>query len=57
VQVFDVRGREAFRVLDEGLGPGENSIPIDASGLPGGIYYYRIKSGGFICAKKMVVLK
>jgi len=57
LQIYDIRGREVARVVDEELQPGEHRIAFDAKGLPSGVYLYRIKLEGFNRIKKMIVLK
>ena len=43
--LYDVQGR-FVRTLLEGVRPaGENSFSMDARGLPGGVYFYRLRQG------------
>ncbi|HRE40973.1 MAG TPA: T9SS type A sorting domain-containing protein [Ignavibacteria bacterium] len=42
--VYDRIGREVQVVLDQSLSAGEHTVDFNGSGLPSGIYFYRIKS-------------
>jgi predicted outer membrane repeat protein len=42
LKIYDVNGREVAVVLDKNLPSGEHSVSFDASGLPAGIYLYRL---------------
>jgi photosystem II stability/assembly factor-like uncharacterized protein len=58
VIVYDVRGKEITKLMDENLKPGEYEITFDAKELPSGIYFYSlIVEGNLIDTKKMVLLK
>jgi hypothetical protein len=37
--------------------PGEYEIEFDGSNLPSGVYFYRLTSGEFSQARKMLLLK
>jgi photosystem II stability/assembly factor-like uncharacterized protein len=55
IALFDAMGR-AVRTLRSGAEQaGEHEIAIDASGLPTGVYYCRLQSGGSVLARPMVV--
>jgi hypothetical protein len=56
LKVFDVRGREIAMPADGRFEAGSHSIRFDASGLPSGIYVYRIQMGNFKATRKMVVV-
>ena len=57
LSVFDVLGREV-RVLAAGPRPaGSHGVVLDASDLPAGPYFYRLRAGGFEDMKALVVLK
>lgn len=47
LKIYDVNGREVAVVLDEKLPAGEQTVSFDASGLPAGVYYYRLAVGGW----------
>jgi hypothetical protein len=42
LKIYDVNGREVAVVLDENMLAGEHSVRFDASGLPAGVYCYRL---------------
>jgi len=54
LKVFNLRGREIATLADAKLEPGEHTIRFDASGLPSGLYFYRIETEGFSAVRKMV---
>jgi hypothetical protein len=57
LKVYDVLGHEVQTLIDEYKNPGGYKVTFDASGLPSGIYYYRLESAGFSETKKMILLK
>ena len=57
LKIFDVSGREVTTLVDGNRKPGEYSVQFDASGLPSGIYVYRILMNDFTQIKKMVVFE
>ena len=57
LKVYDVLGKEITTLVDEYKNPGDYEIDFDGSNLPGGIYFYQLKTGGYSQTKKMVMLK
>ncbi|HZV12242.1 MAG TPA: T9SS type A sorting domain-containing protein, partial [Candidatus Kapabacteria bacterium] len=55
--VYDVLGNEVKHVFDGKLEEGVHQMMLDASGLPNGVYYYRIQAGGFTQTKSMLLLR
>jgi hypothetical protein len=55
--VYDVLGHRVAMLVNEEKSPGEYSVSFNASSLASGIYFYRIKAGGFIQTKKLILLK
>jgi len=55
--VYDILGREIKTLLNKPLQPGEYEVEFDATGLPSGVYFYRLSSGSFSQTKKMVLLR
>lgn len=57
IEIFDLLGSISKTILDEYQGAGEYSVTFNGSGLPSGIYFYRLSSGNRIITKKMLLLK
>jgi cyclophilin family peptidyl-prolyl cis-trans isomerase len=64
LNVYDVLGNEVTSLVNEQKTAGDYEVGWDASGLPSGIYFYRLKvypanggSGTFTETKKMIFLK
>jgi hypothetical protein len=54
LSVYDIRGREVKTLVDEMLTAGTYERTV--SGLPGGVYMYRLSAGSFTAARKMVIV-
>jgi lysophospholipase L1-like esterase len=57
VKVFDSLGREVRDLVSEIQERGRYAVNFDASALPSGMYIYKLSSGNFTQAKKMVMVK
>ena len=57
LRIFDVVGRELVSLINMQQPPGHYTVAFDASGLTGGIYFYRIEVNGYLSTKKMVLIK
>jgi len=57
ITVYDRLGREVTNLADENQNEGEHQIKFDASNLPSGIYFYRIKTPEKTEVSKMVLAK
>jgi photosystem II stability/assembly factor-like uncharacterized protein len=57
LKVYDVLGNEIAKLVNEDKPAGSYGIEFEGSGLPGGIYFYRLQAGNFIETKKMVLIK
>jgi len=55
--IHDLLGREVAVLLDEEKGPGTYSVTWDAEAFASGVYYYRLRSGGFVETRKLVLLR
>jgi predicted acyl esterase len=55
--VYDILGREIQTLVNDELAPGEYETEFNASGLPSGIYLYRITAGTFAETRKMILVK
>ena len=57
LKVYDILGREVATLVDEYREAGSYEIEFDASGLPSGVYIYKLQSAGYSAVKKMILSK
>jgi photosystem II stability/assembly factor-like uncharacterized protein len=57
LRVYDLLGKEIQIIVSEKLNPGVHSYTFSGKQLAGGVYLYRLHSGDFQEAKKMILLK
>ena len=57
IKIFDLLGKETDMIVNNVFEAGTFEVNYDASALTSGVYYYRITSGTFAEAKKLVLLK
>ena len=57
LKVYDILGNEITTLVNEEKPSGNYEVEFNASSLPSGVYFYRLKSGSFVETKKMIVLK
>ncbi|MDZ7289191.1 MAG: T9SS type A sorting domain-containing protein [candidate division KSB1 bacterium] len=57
LKIFDIHGREVTTLINEVLEPKYHQIIFDASSLPSGIYFYRLRIGEAAQTKKLVLLR
>ncbi|MCX6138049.1 MAG: T9SS type A sorting domain-containing protein [Ignavibacteriales bacterium] len=57
ITVFDMLGREVATLVHERMEPGIHAVRWDASRNPSGIYFYRLRAGGTVQTKRMVLIK
>jgi len=55
--VYDVLGKEVATLVNKELPPGEYEVEFNATGLPSGVYFYRLTSGDFKDTKKLILMK
>jgi hypothetical protein len=55
--VYDMLGREIKTLVNEEKPAGSYEVKFDGTGLPSGIYFYRIETGKFSDTKKFILLK
>jgi outer membrane protein assembly factor BamB len=55
--VYDLLGREVKVLMNERKEPGRYEVRFDATGLPSGVYIYRLTAGSFAHSKKMLLLR
>jgi len=57
LKIYDVLGKEVITLVDDTKNAGYYEVSFDASGLPSGIYFYRMQSGDYVSVKKLLLLK
>jgi serine protease len=57
LKVFDLLGRQLATLVNEERQSGIYRVTWDASKLPSGVYFYRLRAGDFVETKKMVFAK
>lgn len=57
LDIFDIRGKYVQTLVSEYQSAGRYRVRFNATYLPAGIYYYRLKAGSQIETKKMVLIK
>lgn len=55
--IFDLLGRQVGAPLNTILPPGVHQYSFDGSGLPSGVYYFRLTAGGMRMTRYMVLAK
>jgi hypothetical protein len=55
--VYDLLGREVAVLVNETKPPGAYQVRFDGSGLPSGVYFYRLEAGGFVETRKMLLVR
>jgi hypothetical protein len=57
LRVFDLLGKEVATLVDAPQSAGWHTASFQASGLPSGVYFYRLESGSWVQTQKMVLVK
>lgn len=57
IRVYDILGREMRMLVDGMRGAGEHQVLFDATGLPTGVYIYRLVAGEFVESRKMQLVR
>ena len=57
LKVFDVLGREVTSLVEGQKGAGSYTVQWNASGLPSGIYLYRLQTRDHVATRKMILTK
>jgi hypothetical protein len=57
IKVFDVLGNEIATLVNEEKPAGTYEVDWNATGLPSGVYFYQLKTGGYVETKKMILLR
>jgi hypothetical protein len=57
LRVFNMIGQEVATLVNGNLNSGRHTVSFDATGLPSGLYIYRIVANGYTDQKKMLLMK
>ena len=57
LKVYDVLGKEIQTLVDKRMSAGYHSAIFVASGLPSGVYFYRMQAGKYSETRKLMVVK
>ena len=57
LKIYNILGQEVATLVDEEQKPGVYELKFDAGNLASGVYFYRLKAGGFTAVKKMMLVK
>ncbi len=57
IKIYNIGGEEVALIFSGYQEAGEYSVNFDASGLPGGVYFYELNAGAVKSVKKMVLNK
>jgi hypothetical protein len=57
LKVYDVLGREIATLVDEVKHPGTYVVRWDATGVPSGVYFYRLSTHAFAQTKRLVLVR
>jgi hypothetical protein len=55
--IYDVTGRARATLIDKRLPSGWHSVTLESTDLPAGIYFYRLRAGKHVVARKLTLLK
>jgi len=57
LRVYNALGMLVATLASKEFKPGNYSVSWDASGLPSGVYFYRLSAGSFVETKKLILLR
>lgn len=57
LKIYNTLGEEIATLVNEHKQPGYYTVKWDASGIPSGVYFYRLTAGSLISIKKLVLMK
>lgn len=55
--VYNVQGQKIQTLVSGAQSAGSHSVIFDARNLASGVYYYRLKAGDYVRAKKMILMR
>jgi len=57
LKIYNALGEQVAVLLDKELNTGSYEVEWNATGLPSGVYFYRLQAGDFVDTKKMTLMK
>jgi hypothetical protein len=57
LKVYNLLGQEVATLANEEKSPGTYTLQWDASGVPSGVYFYRVQAGKFSAVQKMLLVR
>ena len=57
LKVYDILGNEVTTLVNSEKPVGVYKVEWDATGIPSGVYFYQLKTEGFVETKKMILMK
>lgn len=57
LKVYDVLGREVAMLTNQEMKPGTYERMFDGTGIPSGVYFYRLSTTSFVQTRKLVLLR
>jgi hypothetical protein len=57
LKVFSSIGQDVASLVDENDAAGIHTVQFNGSGLASGVYFYRLRAGDFVAAKKLILVK
>ncbi|MBM4159151.1 MAG: T9SS type A sorting domain-containing protein, partial [Ignavibacteria bacterium] len=57
IKIYDITGKLIKVLTSKKYEAGEHTVRFDASGLPSGVYFYRLTAGEYNAVKKMVLIR
>ena len=57
LKIYDLLGREVASLVNEQKPVGRYDVSWDATGMPSGVYFYRLQAGEFVETKKLILLR
>jgi hypothetical protein len=55
--IFDINGKELVTIVNELMSPGYYEKEFSGNNFPSGVYFYQLKTDGFVQTRKMVLTK
>jgi hypothetical protein len=57
LNVYNALGEEVATLVNGNVTVGTHNVLFDASGLPGGVYFYKVSAGESILMNKMFIVR